>query len=39
MDDETMTGWVWACQLYDGTHEWSDMNGYPMLKPEYKGKK
>jgi len=34
MDDETMTGWVWAAQLYDGTHVWSDFAGRPVKKKE-----
>lgn len=34
MDDDTILGWVWAGQLYDGTHEWSESLGRPVKKPE-----
>jgi hypothetical protein len=31
MDAESLVGWVWAGQLYDG-FEWSDMLGHPVEK-------
>ncbi|MDB5095358.1 MAG: hypothetical protein JWO85_3459 [Candidatus Eremiobacteraeota bacterium] len=31
MDDETMIGWVWNAQIYDGL-EWSDSLGHPVEK-------
>jgi len=32
MDDDTLIGWVYRAQTYDGTHEWSDLAGHPVPK-------
>jgi hypothetical protein len=32
MDDDSLVGWVWAAQIFDGTHVWSDSAGRPVKK-------